>query len=191
MKYLRFLLHCVAIFSVVWLCGLARADSITIGSLTYVGTENGVSGYQLSINTNGITMLPLSFSSVILSVKGISQNAGPNTTPTFLLFTGGSDRALPACPCNTILLELVLKSANPQMTFSLANGQTFTTSTKIYIDLRSRFGKLTPGQSVPITLMAVPEPSGFVLLGGGVLSLLLFFLTCHGWRTATVLLSRS
>ena len=191
MKCFRSIFHSAVLLCVLWMCSLAHADSITIGTLTYVGTENGVSGYQLSINTNGITLQPLTFSSVILSVKGVSQNAGPNTTPTYLLFTGGTNRALPACPCSNIFLELVFHSNNPQLTFSLANGKTFTTEKKVRIDLHSRLGKLTPGESAPITLVAVPEPSGFMLLGGGVFSLLLLFLSRHALRDSTQQVSRA
>lgn len=165
------------------LCSLARADSITIGALTYLGTEDGVSGYQLSLNATGITLQPLSFADVILSIKGVVLDAGPMTTPTFLLFTGGQDRVLPACPCSSVLLDLSFLSPNSQLTFTLINGQSFTTSSNVLVNLHSAFGKrLVAGQSIPITLVSVPEPGTWALFGSGLLFLSLYFSGLHFWK---------
>ena len=182
MSVLR-ILRILSFLSLLAFCSFANADSITIGSLTYLGTENGVSGYQLSLNTTGITLQPLSFSNVILSIKGVSVDAGPRTTPMFLLFTGGNDRALPACPCNSVLLELAFLSPNRQLTFSLMNGKSFTTSSVVRINLHSVFGKhLTTGQSVSITLVSVPEPATLGLFGCGLFFLGLYFSGQRLWR---------
>jgi hypothetical protein len=87
--------------------------SITIGEFTYVGTGTqtdgdgtvlAVSTYELRLDTTGITMEPISFSNVILFVKGTKQGSGAITTglgcglppfqaPCNLLFLGGPSSA--------------------------------------------------------------------------------------------------
>src|SRR5262245_888733 len=81
----------------------ARADSITIGQLQYLGTENGVSAFKVVINTAGFTLQRLPIANLSLSVNSGTQQLNQVTAPLTALFTGGPGRALPNCPCNTIV----------------------------------------------------------------------------------------
>jgi len=148
---------------------LSRADSITIGQLQYLGTEDGVSGFKVTINTTGVTLQPLAFESAALSVKSGFQSAGPITSPSVILFTGGVGRPLPACPCSSVLLQLSFLSPNQQITFVLADGTTFTTRSTLHFNLHATRGRLNAGDVIPIRLTAVPEPGTLLLVGGGFL----------------------
>jgi hypothetical protein len=136
----------------------AQTQSITIGKFTYVGTAaepNGdgavsaVSTYELSLDTTGITMGPISFSNVILFVKGTRQGSGAITTgqgcglppyqvPCNLIFLGGpSSAGFALAPCaslnaeqeltqNCISIAVQLMSlAAKNFSFALANGEQF------------------------------------------------------------------
>jgi len=151
-------LWCLAI-SVQVAVSLASAQTqpITIGKLTYVGTaaeSNGdggvsaVSSYELSLDTTGITMEPISFSNAILFVKGTKQGSGaistglgcgvpPEEGPCHLIFQGGPSSAgfvLAPCAslnkenltqnCISIAVQLVSSTAN-HFSFALANGGQF------------------------------------------------------------------
>jgi hypothetical protein len=50
------------------LTGLARADSITIGQIQFLGTEQGVSAFKVTLDTTGVTAGPLTFTDLFLSV---------------------------------------------------------------------------------------------------------------------------
>ena len=136
----------------------AHTRSITIGKFTYVGTGTqtngdgtvpGVSSYELRLDTTGITMEPISFSNVILFVKGTKQGSGAITTglgcgrspyqaPCDLLFVGGPSSAgfiLAPCArlnkeqdwaqtCISIAVQLV-SSTGKNFSFPLANGNKF------------------------------------------------------------------
>jgi hypothetical protein len=136
----------------------AQTQSITIGKLTYVGTAaeaNGesvvsvVSSYELSLDTTGITMEPISFSNAILFVKGTRQGSGAITTgldcgfPPYqdscdLVFLGGARSAgFTLAPCaslsaeqnltqNCISIAVQLASLTAKnFSFALANGEQF------------------------------------------------------------------
>jgi len=150
-------------------CAKASADSITIGQLQYLGTENGVSGYKVTLDTDGVTLEPLLFENISLSVKGVSQQTSTITTPTVLLFTGGIERVLPACPCKSILLKLDFFSSQPQVSFTLADGRSFTTRALARSNLHASEGFLKPGDETPIVLISVPEPTTWLLLSTGLL----------------------
>jgi hypothetical protein len=154
-------------FALSWCLGIAvlvavslataQTQSITIGKLTYVGTAaepNGegvasaVSSYELSLDTTGITMEPISFSNAILFVKGTKQGSGAITTgfdcglPSYqdlcdLGFLGGATSAgftLAPCAsltkqnltqnCISIAVQLVSLTAK-NFSFALANGEQF------------------------------------------------------------------
>ena len=153
------ILACLAI-SIRVPASQAAADtpSITIGSFTYVGTgapTNGdgtvsrVSSYELRLNTAGITLEPISFSNLILVVKGTTQGSGAITTglgcglppyeaPCDLRFEGGPSSAgfiLAPCAklnkeqgftqtCISIAVQLV-SSTGKNFSFPLANGNKF------------------------------------------------------------------
>ena len=75
------------------------------------GTVIAVSSYELHLDTTGITMKPISFSNVILFVKGTKEGSGAITTglgcglppyqaPCDLLFAGGpSSAGFTLAPC--------------------------------------------------------------------------------------------
>lgn len=136
----------------------ANPRGITIGKLTYVGTHAQtsnegtvipVSGYELSLETTGITMEPISFRNAELFVKGAVQHTGAITTglgcglppykaPCQLLFLGGPHSAgytLPPCAklnseqgltqtCISIAIQLVSPTGK-NFGFTLVNGRQF------------------------------------------------------------------
>ena len=157
------------LWCLIFLPTLSRADSITIGQLQYLGTEDGVSGFKVTINTAGVTLQPLKFEIAALSVKSGFQNAGPVTSPRVILFTGGTGRPLPACPCSSVILQLSFLSPNQQITFVLADGTTFTTHSTLHVNLHAASGRLNAGDVTPIRLTAVPEPGTLLLVGSGFL----------------------
>jgi PEP-CTERM motif-containing protein len=161
----------VRLFSaVLFLSASCWANSITIGQIQYLGTEQGVSGFKVTLDTTGITTSPLSISDLILSEQGKEEDMGAITTPITLLFVGGPGLGLPACPCKSVGLELILLPGKQPVTLTLANGQTFIVSSVQKFSLRgSAGGFLEPGATVPITLVAVPEPLSLGLVGTGVL----------------------
>jgi hypothetical protein len=143
----------------------AQTRSITIGKLTYVGTganNNGavVSSYEILLDTTGITEEPISFSNVILFVKGTrlstqkggfptittgpgcGQGSGP---PCNLLFRGGQGLILARCAaqdltqtCISIGAQLVSLTGK-NFSFALAaNGQKFCTDGITNIFLRAK-----------------------------------------------------
>jgi hypothetical protein len=153
------LLWCLAI--AIWLPvsqATAHTRSIKIGKFTYLGTRTqtnsdgtvvGVSSYKLLLDTTGITREPISFSNVILFVKGTKQGSGAITTglgcgrppfqaPCALLFLGGPSSAgfvLAPCArlnkeqdwtqtCISIAVQLVSLTGK-NFSFALANGKQF------------------------------------------------------------------
>jgi hypothetical protein len=125
----------------------AHTPSITIGEFKYVGTVSGVSSYEVHLDTTNITIEPISFSNVILFVKGTKQGSGPITTglgcglppyeaPCVLRFEGGpSPFTLAPCAklnqeqeltqtCISIAVQLV-SSTGKNFSFPLANGNKF------------------------------------------------------------------
>ncbi len=136
----------------------ADTPSITIGKFTYVGTgpqknSDGtvleVSSYEVHLDTTNITIEPISFSNVILLVKGSKQSSGAITTglgcglppyqaPCDLRFAGGPSSAgftLAPCAklnteqdltqtCISIAVQLV-SSTGKNLSFALANGNKF------------------------------------------------------------------
>jgi len=76
MRFLTFLL--------LLLTAPAFADSITIGTLSYLGPNaQGISQYQVVVNTNGITAAPIMFDIGIGNDQG-GAALGPYTTPRCL-----------------------------------------------------------------------------------------------------------
>lgn len=150
--------------------GVAWANSITIGQLQYLGTNTqAISAFKVILDPTGVTSTQLTLLNLTLSVNGASQSTGPITTPTTLLFVGGPDHLLPSCPCAMVGLQLFLSVDNKPVTFRLADGQLFTTAGSASLLLAPANGRrfLEPGNSVPITLTAVPEPGTFALIGSG------------------------
>jgi hypothetical protein len=143
------LVACLAI--AIWLPvsqANAHTPSITSGEFKYVGTStvSGVSSYEIHLDTTNITIEPISFSNVILFVKGTKQGSGPITTglgcglppfeaPCDLRFEGGPTFVLAPCAklnkeqeltqtCISIAVQLV-SSTGKNFSFALANGNKF------------------------------------------------------------------
>jgi hypothetical protein len=149
---------------------VASANSITIGQLQYLGTNaQAVSAFKVILDPTGVTSMQLNLLNLTLSVNGASQSTGPITTPTTLLFVGATDHVLPACPCAMVGLQLFLSADKKPVSFRLANGELFNTASSASFLLVPPSGQrvLEPGNSVPITLTAVPEPCTLALVGTG------------------------
>jgi hypothetical protein len=152
------------------LAGFARADSITIGQIQFLGTENGVSAFKVSLDSTGVSAGPLTFADLLLSVQGSSEDTGPIITPVTFLFLGGSGFGLPACPCDSVTLKLVLSSSNQPVTLTLADGRVFTAKAANISTLGSGVGgqlQLQPGDSAAIVLTSIPEPATLTLIAIG------------------------
>jgi hypothetical protein len=148
--------------------GFARADSITIGQIQFLGNENGFSAFKVSLDTTGITAGPLIFADLILSVQGTSQSTGSITTPVSFLFVGGPGHELPACPCDSVTVKLVLSSSNQPITLILADGRLFTAKAiNISILGTGVRGQLQPGDRAAIVLTSIPESGTLALLAAG------------------------
>lgn len=135
----------------------AKTRSITIGSFKYIGTAiqaNGKPGssYQLDLDTTNVTEADITFSNVILYVKGSkssTQQSGfqvittglgcgnpPFQTPCSLLWLGGTGMALPTCAsfnvkkqelvqnCVSIAIQFV-SLIKTNVSFFLADGSSF------------------------------------------------------------------
>jgi len=156
----------VRFFGVLFLlAGLAHADSITIGEIQFLGTEQGVSAFKVTLDTTGVTAGPLTFTDIFVSVQGSSQDTGSITTPVTFLFLGGSGFGLPACPCDSATVKIIL--SNQPITFTLADGTLFTAKAINISTLVAAGGELQPGETAPIVLTSVPEPATLVLLATG------------------------
>jgi hypothetical protein len=159
MKSVKPLLAVLLLFSYV--CGQECVpNSIKIGSLEYGGTNSsGARTYIVKLNTTGVTAAPLTFGNVRVHVNGLFQDTapqGPITTSANILYVGGgSFTGLASCAteCITVTVQLFTTDGNP-MTFTLPDGQQFTTWGVNTTVLRPRIGKaaLVTGQSEPIYL---------------------------------------
>lgn len=145
----------------------ALADSITIGTFTYLGTNaQGLSTYQAVFNS-GVTAEPLFFPIVLLGNQFGAQSLGPFYSSNTI--TLGPGPSILNCPCTFVSFAVVLSQSSPTFTFLLANGQpfsAFSVSTSIVLPLTGETF-VQPGQSVPITLTSVPEPSAALLMSIG------------------------
>ena len=168
--------------------------NLEIGKFTYLGTNTetddegtaiGVSGYELKLDTTGITLDPISFSNATLFVKGTKQSSGPITTglgcglppyaaPCSLLFGGGPGPAgfiLANCArlskdqdltqnCISIALQLVSPTGK-NFSFALANGSRFCAYGINNFFLLAKLDQFAvdPDASVPVILRAAPPKS--------------------------------
>src|ERR1019366_635797 len=95
------------IFLAVFASAGAQANSITIGHFQYLGTDpQGVSGFKVILNTTGVTASALMLKDLRLTENGTAENAAAITTPTAILFLGGPGFRLPACPCESLQIQL-------------------------------------------------------------------------------------
>jgi hypothetical protein len=139
---------------------VATARDLVIGQIQYLGTNaQGVSAFKVTLNTNGITESAITFDNVNLTAQGRVQSTGSITTPVEVLFLGGSGLRMPACPCRTVRVELLLKGDEPTSTFRLAGGEWFKARRVNWTLLQPPRGQqfLVPGQLAPIVLTSIPE----------------------------------
>ena len=137
----------------------AKTNRVIIGSLTYLGTNESGSAFRVALDPSVITSQPLSFSNVTVFVDGTSQSAGAITTPTTLLFIGGTvggtvyPLASCASGCVAISVQLVSVDGRP-FTLTLSDGEEFETFAIATSALIPSPGKrfIQAQQSVPIVL---------------------------------------
>jgi hypothetical protein len=141
--------------------GQTLPNAIKIGTLQYGGVaSDGTSQYVVTLNTTGVTAAALTFGNVRLHVNGLFEDTapqGPIKTPAGILYVGGPPPwNLPACNpdyCVAIVVQLFTTDGKP-MTFTLADGQQFTTWGVNTTTMVSKLGQaeLIPGQKTPIYL---------------------------------------
>ena len=134
---------------------IAKTNFVTIGTLTYLGTNQSGSAFRVTLDPRAITLQPLSFSNVTMLVEDTSQDSGAITTPVTLLYIGGIGNGLASCAngCSSIAVRLVSANAKP-FTFTILNGEEFVTFAVTTTLMRKPPGHrfIQPQQSVPIVL---------------------------------------
>ncbi len=108
-------IHLAKILTLVLLTAAAAAKTnrVTIGSLTYLGTNEFGSAFRVTLDASAVTAQPLSFANATMFVKGTSQSSGAITTPVTLLYIGGTVNGivypLASCAdgCVSITVQLV------------------------------------------------------------------------------------
>jgi PEP-CTERM motif-containing protein len=148
----------------------ALANSITIGQLQFLGTNpQGVSAFKVILDTSGVTASPLTLQNLTLIENRSAQDTGTITSPITILFLGGPGFRLPACPCESLQIDLFFPTADKVITFQLAGGGLFTTNSRPKFFLRPLPGQkfLSAGESASIVLTSVPEPGTLALFAGG------------------------
>jgi len=142
----------------------AKTNRVVIGSLTYLGTNESGSAFRVALDPSMVALQPLSFSNVTVFVDGTSQSAGAITTPTTLLFIGGTVGGtvypLASCAkgCIAISVQLVSADGRP-FTFTLSDGEEFGTFAINTTALQPPPGRkfIQAQQSVPIVLKRNPS----------------------------------
>ena len=137
----------------------AKTNRVIIGSLTYLGTNEAGSAFRVTLDPSAITSQPLAFSNVTVFVDGTSQSAGAITTPTTLLFIGGTVGGtvypLASCASGCIAISVQLVSADGKpLTITLSDGEEFGTFAITTAALQPPPGQkfIQAQQSVPIVL---------------------------------------
>jgi hypothetical protein len=136
-------------------------NTIKIGTLQYGGVaSDGTSQYVVTLDTIGITAAPLIFGNVRVHVNGLFEDTAPQgtvTTPASILYIGGPPpfESLASCvaDCVSIVVQLFTTDGKP-MTFTLADGQQFTTWGVNTTTMMPRLGQaeIVAGQKTPIYL---------------------------------------
>ena len=142
----------------------AKTNRVTIGTLTYLGTDQFGSAFLVTLDPSLVTSQSLSFSNVTLFVDGTSQGSGPVITPVTLLFIGGTVdgvvHPLASCANGCVSIAVQLASATGEaFTFPLLNGQEFTTFAFATAAIKPLPGEkvIQAQQAVPIVLKRNPS----------------------------------
>ena len=166
----------VILWSLISLAGLAKADSIAVGQLSYLGTTpDGASIFKVSLSPpSGISLTSLAPSIYI----GDDKLTFVLPTSSDFLFLTGPGTPFANCPCADAHFDFF---ASPGTTVNL-EGQTMTLKRLSHSFLRPPAGEdfLLPQQSTTIflatipgsrsagvPLTVVPEPISLVLTGTG------------------------
>jgi hypothetical protein len=137
----------------------AKTNRVTIGTLTYLGSDQFGSAFVVTLDPSLVTSQSLSFTNVTLFVDGTSQSSGPVTTPVSLLFIGGTVdgvvHPLASCASGCVSIAVQLASATGEaFSFSLLDGQEFTTFAVTTAAIQPLPGQkfIQAQQSVPIVV---------------------------------------
>jgi hypothetical protein len=172
----------VILWSLISLAGLANANSIPIGELSYLGTTpDGSSIFKVSLNPPA----GISLTNLIPSIY-IGDDKFTFALPTSgdFLFLTGPGTPFANCPCTDAHIDF-LASPGTTVTFE---GKTLTLKHLSHSFLQPATGQkfLVPGQSATIylstakgqttdavRLTTVPEPQSLALVGSGLGMILL------------------
>ena len=86
-----------AILLLLILPATAKTNFVTIGTLTYLGSNQFGSAFRVTLDPRAVTLQPLSFANVVMLVEDTSQGSGAITTPVTLLYLGGVGNGLASC----------------------------------------------------------------------------------------------
>jgi hypothetical protein len=136
-----------------------KTNRVTIGSLTYLGTNEFGSAFRVTLDASAVTAQQLSFASATMFVKGTSQASGAISTPVTLLYIGGTVNGLvyplASCAegCVSLAVQLVSADGKP-FAFTLLDGERFETFAITTTLLQPPSGQkfIQAQQSVPIVL---------------------------------------
>jgi hypothetical protein len=137
----------------------AKTNRATIGTLTYLGSDQFGSAFRVTLDPSLVTSQSLSFANMTMFVDGTSQGTGPVTTPVTILFIGGTVdgvvHPLASCAsgCVSIAVQLLSATGEP-FSFKLLDGQEFTTFKVTTVALEPLPGEkfIQAQQSVPIVV---------------------------------------
>lgn len=160
----RTIAGCVLTLLLLASVAAAKTNHITIGTLTYLGTDQFGSAFVVTLDPSLVTTQSLSFATVTMFVDGTSQSSGPVTTPVTILFIGGTVdgvvHPLASCASGCVSIAVQLASATGEaFSFSLLDGQEFTTFAVTKAAIKPLPGQkfIQAQQSVPIVFKRNPS----------------------------------